>query len=490
MALLLLLFLPLLAGLVCLAIRPRVWLERVNLAAFAGVAICAVRLGYEVVESGPVSAWDGFFYADALSALVVALTAFVALVSSVYAIGYFRQDERAGKITAVQTRRYYRLTPFFVFAMLLVALANNLGVMWVAIEGTTLASVLLIAFYNEKASLEAAWKYIIIGSVGISLALFGTILTYYSAVDALDGETNKGLNWSLLVTLADKFNPSAMRLAFVMALVGYGTKAGLAPMHTWKPDAYAEAPVPASAILGAGVINCALYAIIRFYALSAKCLGYDFSGRFLLWFGLASMVVATPFVLAQRNFRRLLAYSSIEHAGIMVTALGFGGALGYRGATLHLVFHALTKPLLFFCSGNIQQHFGTPFLRKVRGAIHVLPLSAALFLMAVLAVTGTPPFSIFQSEFTILSAAFAARHEWLALLFILCVVTIFAGFLRHAAGMVLGPPPEGVGRAIACPWKSSALIGVAGVILVVGFWLPRPLFELVRQTAAIIGGTQ
>jgi hydrogenase-4 component F len=238
------------------------------------------------------------------------------------------------------------------------------------------------------------------------------------------------------------------------------------------------------------VINCALYAIIRFYVLSAKCLGYDFSGHFLLWFGLASMVVATPFILAQRNFRRLLAYSSIEHAGIMVTALGFGGALGYRGATLHMIFHALTKPLLFFCAGNIQQHFGTPFLRKVRGAIHVLPLSGVLFLMAVLAVTGTPPFSIFQSEFTILSAAFAARHEWLALLFIVCVVTIFAGFLRHASGMVLGPPPEGVAHGVVCPWKTGAIVGVAGVVLVIGFWLPQPLFALVRQTATIIGGAQ
>jgi hydrogenase-4 component F len=461
-----------------------------NLAGFAGVAVLAGFLGYNVVNGGPVSALNGFLYADALSALVVGLTAFVALVCAMYAIGYFRQDEYAGRVTPRQLRRYYGLTPFFVFAMVLVALANNLGVMWVATEGTTLASVLLIAFYNERGSLEAAWKYIIIGSVGLSLALFGTILTYYAAADALGGETSRGLNWSVLVTLAGNFKPDAMRLAFMMALVGYGTKAGLAPMHTWKPDAYAEAPVPASALLGAGVINCAMYAIIRFYVLASKCLGYDFSGRYLLGFGLASMVVAVPFIVAQRNFRRLLAYSSIEHAGIMVTALGFGGKLGVLGALLHMVFHAVTKPLLFFCAGNVQQQFGTPFMRKVRGAIHVLPLTGALFLMAMLAVTGVPPFSIFQSEFTILSGALAAHHGWLAALFIACVVAIFAGFLNHVVQMNLGAPGGEIPRSAACPWKMGAMIFVAVTIIALGFWLPNPLFQLVQQTALIIGGVE
>lgn len=490
MTLILLLLLPLVTGLVCALVHSRRLLELLNLTGLAGMALFAGLLVYEVINTGPVSALNGFLYADALSALVVALTAFVAMACAIYAIGYFRQDERNHKATPRQLRRYYRLTPLFVFAMLLVALANNLGVMWVAIEGTTLASVLLIAFYNEKSSLEAAWKYIIIGSVGISLALFGTILTYYAASGALGGETGKGLNWSVLVTLAENFKPDAMRLGFLMALLGYGTKAGLAPMHTWKPDAYAEAPVPASALLGAGVINCAIYAIIRFYVLSSKCLGHDFPGRYLLWFGLASMVVAVPFVLVQRNFRRLLAYSSIEHAGIMVTALGFGGKLGVLGALLHMVFHAVTKPLLFFCAGNVQQHFCTPFIRKVRGAIHVLPITAVLFLMVTFAVTGTPPFSIFQSEFTILSGAFATNHVWLATLFIICVVTIFAGFLNHVVQMNLGNLNEEMPRANGCPWKLGAMISVAAIILVLGFWLPRPIFQLVEQAAQMVGGGQ
>ena len=191
---------------------------------------------------------------------MIGLTAFVALVCAIYAVGYFRRDLREGRITEAQLRHYYVLAPLFVCTMLLAPLADNLGVMWVAVESTTLASVLLVTFYNQKTSFEAGWKYIIIGSVGISLALFGTVITYSSAVGVLGADAHPGMNWSVLVQIADKFNPTAMRLAFVLVLLGYGTKAGLAPMHTWKPDAYAEAPVPAATLLGAGFINCAIYA--------------------------------------------------------------------------------------------------------------------------------------------------------------------------------------------------------------------------------------
>jgi len=482
------LLLPLATGLVCLLVRSRPTLERLSLLAFAAGALLAGRLGARVIAAESVSALGGFLYADALSALVVGLTALVALVSGIYSVGYLRRDAGAGRITATQLHRYYALTPLFVFAMLLVTLANNLGVMWVAIEGTTLASVLLISFYNEKTSLEAAWKYIIIGSVGISLALFGTILTYYAALDVPGAKSESGLNWSQLVGLARQFNPHAMRLAFIMALLGYGTKAGLAPMHTWKPDAYAEAPVPAAAILAAGVLNCALYGIIRFYVLAEKCLGDHFAGNLLLGFGLASMLVATPFILVQRNYRRLLAYSSIEHAGIMATALGLGGRLGLLGAMLHMLFHAVTKPLLFFCAGNVQQHFGTPYLWKIRGAIRTMPLTSVFLLMATLAVTAVPPFSIFQSEFTVLSAGFASNHDWLAGLFVVCVVTIFAGFLHHMVQMNLGVPREETPRAVVCPWKHGAIALVAGIVVVLGVWLPSPLFQLVQRTTQIIGG--
>jgi hydrogenase-4 component F len=433
---------------------------------------------------------NGFLRADALSALVILLTALVALVCSVYAVGYFRRDGAEGLITHAQLRHYYVLTPVFVTAMLLSLLADNLGVMWVAIESATLASVLLVALYNQRTSFEAGWKYIIIGSVGISLALFGTVITYYAAVGALGPETGGTMNWSDLVTVASRCNQKAMRLAFMLVLIGYGTKAGLAPMHTWKPDAYSEAPVPSAALLGAGFINCAVYGIIRFDVLAEKCLGHDFPGKLLAGFGLASILIAAPFILTQRNFRRILAYSSIEHSGIMAVALGFGGKLGALGLALHMLFHAATKPLMFFCAGNLQQHYGTVYFRKVRGVIQTLPWTGGLFLLATLAVTGTPPFSIFQSEFLALSAGLAAGRGWLVFIFIAGVVTIFAGFLVHMAKMNLGQPRDDAPACAAeCPWKLGAMALVAGAIIVLGIWLPTPLHELVEQAARIIGGT-
>ncbi|MGH9888216.1 MAG: proton-conducting transporter membrane subunit, partial [bacterium] len=387
--------------------------------------------------------------------------------------------------------RYYVLTPLFVGSMMLVPMADNLGVMWVAIESTTLASVLLVTFYNLRTSFEAGWKYIIIGSIGIALALFGTVFTYYSSVGVLGPETHVGMNWSVLVAVADKFDPKAMRLAFIFVLLGYGTKAGLAPMHTWKPDAYSEAPVPTATLLGAAFVNCAVYSIARFDVLAVKCLGPEFPGKLLAGFGVASILVASPFILTQRNFRRILAYSSIDHAGIMVAALGFGGKLGALGAALHMLFHGVTKPLMFFCAGNVQQHFTTPYFWRVRGVIRTLPWTGGLFLLATLAVTGTPPFSIFQSEFTTLSAALAGDQGWSAFLFIAGVVTIFAGFLVHMAKMNLGTPRHGsLPPAVECPWKLGAMVLVAVAVITLGFWLPAPMFELVQQTAQIIKGSQ
>jgi hydrogenase-4 component F len=488
MLLILLVVVPLLAGALCLTGSRRFW-ERVNLAAFALVAGLAVLIAIHVLRDGRVGALGGFLQADALSALVIGLTAFVSLATAMYAVGYFERDLTDGRITEKQVRHYYVLTPLFVAAMLLAPLADNLGVMWVAIESTTLASVLLVTFYNQKTSFEAGWKYIIIGSVGISLALFGTLITYSSAVGVLGEHAGQGMSWSALAGIADKFNPTAMRLAFVMIVLGYGTKAGLAPMHTWKPDAYAEAPVPAATLLGAGFINCAVYAIMRFDVLAEKCLGHDFPSMLLIGFGVFSIVLAAPFVLVQRNFRRLLAYSSIDHAGIMVAALGFGGKLGALGAVLHMLFHGVTKPLLFFSAGNVQQAFGSPYFRKVRGVVHALPWTGGLFLLAAFAVTGTPPFSLFQSEFTALSAALAANHNVAAFLFTAGVVTIFAGFLVHMSRMNLGAAPEALLPGSECPWKLGAMVLVAAVVVTLAFWVPGPVFGLVEKSARILGGS-
>jgi len=272
-------------------------------------------------------------------------------------------------------------------------------------------------------------------------------------------------------------------------LLGYGTKAGLAPMHTWKPDVYEQAPVPTAALLGAGFINCAIYGIARFNVLAAKCVGPGFPGKLLAGFGVASILVAAPFVLTQRSFRRVLAYSSIDHAGIMAAGLGFGGKLGALGVALHMVFHAVTKPLMFFCAGNVQQQFATPYFRKVHGVIQTQPWTGGLFLVATLALTGTPPFGIFQSEFKILSAALAGGHAWGAALFIAGVVTIFAGFLTHMAKLNLGAAQADVSAGSECPWKLGAMALVAAAVIMLGLWLPGPIYKMVEQAARIIEGT-
>jgi hydrogenase-4 component F len=483
------LMVPLAAALGSLAAHTRRLMEWFNLGAFAALFVLAVALAAQALREGTVSAWSGFLHADSLSALVVVLTAFVALVSAVYAVGYFRDDERRKVFEGYSTmRRYYALTPLFVFSMMLVALADNLGVLWVAVEATTLTSVFLVTFYRRATSLEAAWKYAILGGVGLSMALLGTILTYSSA--HMGTETLEGLNWSVLVTHAAHFDKTTMRLAFILILLGYGTKAGVAPMHTWKPDAYSEAPVPAAAMLSSATLNCALYALVRFYILASRCLGSDYPGRLLLLFGVLSMGISVPFVLIQRNFRRLLAYHTIDHAGIMVTAMGVGGPLGALGLTLHMTFHTAAKSLLFLCAGTVYQHFGTDLFAKIKsGAIRLLPFAGTVFLMATLAIVGTPPFSLFQSEFVILRAAFAGGHNLAAILFVIFGVGIFAGAVLHVSGLVLGPSEPGP-AAPWYPWRDSAVLVSAAVLVVMGFWLPAPVFDLIGHAAGIVAGTQ
>ena len=321
-----LLLVPFAAGVYSALARTRRGMEIANLAAFGLTFVLSLVMAGQVLSDGSVSLCGGFFYADHLSALVCLLTASVALVCSVYAIGYLRDEEQS------DVRKYYALTPLFVASMLLVALANNLGVMWVAIEATTLASVFLVTYYGKSTSLEAAWKYAIIGGVGLSMALFATVLAYYSAQLLPGTGTLEGLNWSVMAKHAAQLDKTTMRLAFILALLGYGTKAGLAPMHTWKPDAYSEAPVPAAALLSSAMLNCALYGLIRFYILTSRSVGAEFPGGLLLIFGMLSMGISVPFVLVQKNFRRLLAYHTIDHAGHHGDGARGGRETGRAGA--------------------------------------------------------------------------------------------------------------------------------------------------------------
>ncbi len=490
----LLLLIPLAAGGLSALVKNRRLMEIIHLVSALGAFAAAIRLAREVLSRGEASWRNRFLFADHLSALVVLLTAFVYLACAPYAIGYFRADEQNqvlgseenGGLPLAKLRKYYTLTPLFAFSVFLVTVSNNLGVMWVALEGTTLASIFLVTFYGRRTSLEAAWKYAMIGGVGLSMALFGTILTYYAAGQVLGTESLSALNWTVLVGSAARFDHTVMRLAFILILLGYGTKAGLAPMHTWKPDAYSEAPAPVAALMAVAVLNIAVYGLARFYVLTVRCLGPSFASQLLMLFGFLSVGIAVPFILVQRSYRRLLAYSSIDHGGIMVLGLGFGGVLGPLGMLLHMTFHSVTKPLLFFCAGNAQQQTGNDLLKKTPGGLlHALPVSAPMFLLGTLAVTGTPPFSLFQSEFTILQAGFAAQHVALSILYVVLLVAIFAGFFYHVSQLVLGPP-DGSPRGEPCRWKTYPIIGLFVFILLLGFWLPAPLYSLVTGAARIL----
>lgn len=456
----------------------------------AGAALAAsVLLAAAVLSGGPVSFLNGFLYADALSALVTLLTSAVWAVSAPYTVGYLRGPQPAGAPSELglrELRLYYALSHLFVFTLLGVSLTGNLGIMWVALEGATLASVFLVAFYGKPTSLEAAWKYAIIGGVGLSMALFGTILTYYAAFEGTGMETWEALNWPFLFAAAPSFNPLVMRLAFILVLLGYGTKAGLAPMHTWKPDAYSEAPVPAAAMMATAMLNCALYGLGRFFLLSTRATGPAMPSKLLILFGILSIAIATPFILVQKSHRRLLAYSSIDHCGIIALSLGFGGPLGSLGAVLHMAFHSLAKPLLFFSAGNAQQHTGDDSLRNTAGGlIHALPWSGAALFAAVLAVTGTPPFPLFLSEFTMLRAGFAQGHAWASITAVILLVLIFSGMFAHAARLLLGPAPD-LPPGDRNRWTLYPLAVLIVLLLVLTFWIPAPLSALLTQAASLL----
>src|SRR5216683_3563938 len=447
MLLTLILLVPLLAGLFCLVVPSRRLMEWLNVLAFAAALALGVRLLHQVVARNLVSEWGEFLYADALSAWMVLLISAVSLGTSLYAGRYFRRDLAAGTATAGRVRQFFVLTPWFATGMFLVVLANNLGVMWFALETTALASVLLVALYNRKTSLEAAWKYIILGSLGLALALFGTVFTYAAAVSQPGSEKLPSFNWSHLMILGPRLDHGLMKLAFVFALVGYGTKAGLAPMHTWLPDAHSEAPSPTSAMLSGVSLKIALYALLRFHILTTACLGSGFSRNLLLGFGLFSMLLAGPFILVQKNLKRMLAYSSLEHVGLIFVAVGMNAPLTVFGALLHMGYHALTKPVLFFAAGNIHQQFHTLDFREIgSGLARTMPLTALLLGLAAVAVSGLPPFGLFLSEMTVLAGGFGSHQALVSVVMLAALIVVFSGMLSKLAGLLLGPASAERGR--------------------------------------------
>jgi hydrogenase-4 component F len=420
---------------------------------------------------------------DAPGKLVLLVVSVLFFCCSIYSVGYLRyRRERSNRV-------FVSCLLVFLAVMSLVTWAQHLGLLWVAIEATTLSTAPLIYFNRSKRSIEATWKYLLVGSVGIALALLGTFFLAYSAIPA---GLEPSMNMGAVLGMAGSLSKPWLRAAFVLLLVGYGTKMGLAPMHTWKPDAYGEAPGVVGAIFAGGVTSCAFLAFLRVYCVLIAAGEGAYVSRLLMVMGLLSMAVAGLFMIGQRDFKRMLAYSSVEHMGILILGLGIGAPALY-GTMLHVATNGMTKGVLFLSAGNIHRAYASKTTDEVRGAIRRLPLSGGLFLAGFLAITGSPPFGPFVSEFSILVGAFDAGKLLPAALFLLFLLVVFIGMGKTVLKVTLGRPPVEVLEA-AAPRYSDGFLTIApvfalmAIVLLLGLCVPIPLDQLVRDAASYLGG--
>jgi hydrogenase-4 component F len=458
-------------------------------AATSGVATVGVAIVLAVDASGGHTkhALSGFIYLDPLSGFFVATIAIVVALASFGSGAYLRSEEQRGDLSALQVRLYFIFFAIFASMMLASFETGNLGLLWVLIEASTLASCVLVGLEAKAVSLEAAWKYIIISSFGVTVALVGTLFLYYAA-GSLAGSPTEHLTWSYLFAHAGSLSHQSLRLAFLLVVIGYGTKVGLAPMHTWLPDAHSEAPSPASAMLSAALLNTGMYAIIRFQALTGPALGTHYARHVLLIFGFASVVVGTLFIVLRGNFKRMFAYSSIEQMGVIAIALGFGGTLGYYGALLQILTHAIGKAVLFLTSGDVVLRYRTRLVDDVRGVFSVMPLTGAALLLAALAVAGSPPFGLFLSEFTIVRAGLAQSSVVLVGALLVMLAIVFIALVGAAARMALGSSPDRPTAGPAYAERSSQVLAGAPLVVglaalaVLGVWIPGRLDSLIMHS--------
>lgn len=477
--------LPLVSGVITMFIRQSQAIKALNI---FGSLLTGIILLWVVAKIGNEGAFvSGWLYVDALSALLLLVVALLAMSATLFSASYMEQELAEGRIKPVSLRRYYALLQLFVFTMISVLVVENLGLMWVGVEATTLASTLLVAFYFNRSALEAAWKYVMVCNVGILFALFGTILLYYTQV-SVSGAGAEALSWTALKTISGQLDPVMVKLAFVFLLIGYGTKVGLAPMHTWLPDAHSQAPSPISGLLSGALLSCALYVLIRNVIVVQGALGTSFTLYALLAFGIFSVMVAIPFILIQHDIKRLLAYSSVEHMGIVTFGLGIGTPLAVYGAAMHIINHAVAKSALFYLAGVISQQYGTKHVMRIRGMFTALPGIGTMFIIAVLAIIGTPPLNIFISKFTIVLAAFEDGRPLLGGWLLLLLAGVFAGMMYYCTKMVFGPPPSHFNRV---PVGKPAMLAIGLSILwiiITGFYLPAWLQQILEQVAMIVTG--
>lgn len=481
--LLLVLLTPLLGGLILGLIGDRDVAPEVN-AGFSFITfVAAGMLTAEIIASGPVFAFGKLFFIDPLNVFLVTLTAFIGLTTSLFSRPYMRVERDQGKMTPRRMRLYHSMYQLFMFTMFLALMTNNMGMLWVAMEGATLATVLLVSVYRTAASLEAAWKYFILCGVGIALALFGTILLYLAAYRELGGGSD-ALLWTNLNEVKAHLEPTVISLAFVFLLVGYGTKMGLVPLHSWLPDAHAEGPTPISAVLSGLLLNVALYAVLRFKVLADGALKNGLPGNLLVGFGLLSVLVATYSLSRQKDVKRMFSYSSIEHMGLMTFAFGIGGPIATYAGLLHMTVHSLVKSAIFFTVGHAAQKASTQIMTDIRGLVKISPTVGWGMLLGSLAILGMPPFGVFASEFLIVTTAMR-ELPWSAPILLLALGVAFASIFGRVLPMVFG---ETTAKPLAHPPALLPVFIHLGMGLVLGLYIPAYLNAWFRQAVNMIVG--
>jgi hydrogenase-4 component F len=483
LALLLVLGIPLLAG-GCLAwVGQRQFAPELNVAFSFLTFVAAMVLAAQTVAHGPSFALGKLFFIDPLNVYLIALTAFVGWTTSLFSRPYMRIERDRGKMNAARMRLYHSMYQVFIFAMLAALSTNNMGILWVAMEAATLATVLLVSVYRTAASLEAAWKYFILAGVGIAQALFGTILLYLAAARQLGGGAD-ALLWTELNAAKGGLDPTIISLAFVFLLIGYGTKVGLVPLHNWLPDAHAEGPTPISAVLSGLLLNVALYAVLRCKVLADGALHNGLPGRLLIGFGLVSVLVATFSLFRQKDVKRLFSYSSIEHMGLMTFAFGLGGLTATFAGLLHMTVHSLVKSAIFFTVGHAAQKSGSQSIDDIRGLLRVSPTVGWGMMLGALAIVGMPPFGVFASEFLILTTAMH-EYAWTAPFLLLALAVAFAAIFARVQGMVFG---DTTARRLEHPPALLPVFVHLGIGLMLGLYIPPYLATWYRQAAVMIAG--
>ncbi len=449
---------------------------RINILAAFAAFVVALSLFFDRPAAG------AYFHVDDLNNVFIVLTSFVGFTTSVFSGSYIAHELATGRLTPTFLRFYHSMYQLLMFAMNLALLANNIGLMWVAIELATLTTVLMVGIYRTHEALEAAWKYFILGSVGIALALFGTILVYMAARPVI-GEGTEAMVWTRLLLNAVHFDPALLNLAFVFLLLGYGTKVGLAPLHAWLPDAHAEGPTPISAVLSGLLLNVALYALLRFKMLLAANPAALAPGPLMVTMGLISVVFAAFMLYRRRDIKRMFAYSSIEHMGIIAFAFGMGGPLANFAGLLHMTMHSLTKSAIFFAVGHISQVKGTQRIADMGGLTETNPVLGWGLVLGVVAIAGLPPLGIFTSEFLVVTSTFA-RSPWLAVILVFGLLVGFAALFLRLNGIAFGEP-----RGDTKPAEASYVPMFAHLALVflVGIYMPPALVRWFQNVAQLLG---